>query len=128
MARSQGHPHSEDMKLHEVYRHPDAMTLEITMTIDDPKAYTKPWVGAKQTLKLELPKGLTVRYESLLCTFGDRKLQQRDRRSCRQGFQCPIAGDEQQLHTPGLKGDWDHGFRFREVKLDRNPKPRIRRR
>jgi hypothetical protein len=60
-----GRPHSEDMKLHEVYRHPDATTLEVTMTVDDPKAYTKPWVGAKQSLELELPKGLTVRYESL---------------------------------------------------------------
>jgi hypothetical protein len=60
-----GHPHSEDMKMHEVYRHPDPMTLEITMTVDDPKAYAKPWVGAKQALTLELPKGLTVRYESL---------------------------------------------------------------
>jgi len=59
-----GQPHSEDMKLREVYRHPDAMTLEVTMTIDDPKAYTKPWVGAAQKLTLELPKGLTVRYES----------------------------------------------------------------
>ena len=60
-----GHPHSEDMKLREVYRHPDAMTLEITMTVDDPKAYTKTWMGATQKLTLELPKGLTVRYESL---------------------------------------------------------------
>ena len=59
-----GDPHSEDMKLHEVFGHPDAMTMELTMTLDDPKAYTKPWVGGKQTLKLELPKGLTVRYES----------------------------------------------------------------
>ena len=59
-----GDPHSEDMKLHEVFRHPDVMTLQITMTLDDPKAYTKPWVGAPQTLKLALPKGLTVRYES----------------------------------------------------------------
>jgi hypothetical protein len=60
-----GHPHTEDMKLKEVYRHPDAMTLEVTMTVDDPKAYTKPWMGAAQKLTLELPKGLTVRYESL---------------------------------------------------------------
>jgi hypothetical protein len=59
-----GYPHSEEMKLREVYRHPDAMTLEITMTLDDSKTYTKPWVGGKQTLRLELPKGLTVRYES----------------------------------------------------------------
>jgi hypothetical protein len=42
------------MKLREVYRHPDAMTLEITMTVDDPKAYTKPWMGAAQKLTLEL--------------------------------------------------------------------------
>jgi hypothetical protein len=58
-----GRPHSEGMKLHEVYSHPDALTLEVTMTLDDPKAYTKLWVGAKQTYKLELPKGLTVLYE-----------------------------------------------------------------
>jgi hypothetical protein len=58
-----GYPHSEGMHLQERYRHPDVMTLEITMTLDDPKAYTKPWVGAKQTFTLQLPKGLTVYYE-----------------------------------------------------------------
>jgi hypothetical protein len=58
-----GWPHSEDMKLREVYSHPDLMTLEITMTINDPMAYTKPWVGNKQTFKLALPKGTTVLYE-----------------------------------------------------------------
>ena len=58
-----GWPHSEEMKLHEVYRHPDAMTLEITMTLDDPKAYTKTWVGNKQTYRLTLPKEYTVLYE-----------------------------------------------------------------
>jgi hypothetical protein len=58
-----GYPHSDEMKLHEVYRHPDALTLEITMTLEDPKAYAKPWGGATQTFKLQLPKGLTVLYE-----------------------------------------------------------------
>ena len=58
-----GFPHSEDMKLHEVYRHPDAETLELTTTLDDPKIYTKPWVGNKQTYHLALPKGLTVMNE-----------------------------------------------------------------
>ena len=58
-----GWPHSEDMKLHEVFRHPDATTLEITMTINDPKAYTKPWVGNKQTYHLVLPKEQAVMYE-----------------------------------------------------------------
>lgn len=58
-----GFPHSDKMKLHEVFRHPDALTLEVTMTLDDPKAYTKPWVGNKRTFRLALPKGLTVLYE-----------------------------------------------------------------
>ena len=26
------------------HRHPDATTLKITMTLNDPKAYTAPWV------------------------------------------------------------------------------------
>jgi len=55
-----GWPHSEDMKLHEVYRHPDAMTLELVMTIDDPKTYTQPWVGNKQVFRLDLPKDRTI--------------------------------------------------------------------
>ena len=59
-----GWPHSENMKLREVWRHPDATTLEVMMTIDDPQTYTKPWVGNKQIFKLELPKDRTVLYES----------------------------------------------------------------
>ncbi len=47
------------MKMVERYTHPDALTLQISMTIDDPKIYTKPWSGQK-TFKLVLPKGLTV--------------------------------------------------------------------
>ena len=59
-----GWPHSENMKLREVFRHPDATTLEVTMTIDDPETYTKPWVGNKQVLRLELPKDRTVLLEN----------------------------------------------------------------
>ena len=39
---------------------PDAVTLQETMTLTDPKFYTKPWVSAKlQTFNLQLPKGVT---------------------------------------------------------------------
>jgi len=55
-----GWPHSDQMKLHEVYSHPDATTLSLVMTIDDPKTYTQPWVGNKQMFRLDLPKGLTI--------------------------------------------------------------------
>ncbi len=45
-----GHPHSENMKLEEKFSRVDHDTIEFTMTIDDPKTYTKPWVSDKMTL------------------------------------------------------------------------------
>ena len=39
-----GHPHSVDMHAQERYTRLDHNTLEVTITIDDPKAYTKPFV------------------------------------------------------------------------------------
>jgi hypothetical protein len=38
-----GRPHSDQMKLIERFRRPDFGHFENTMTIDDSKAYTKPW-------------------------------------------------------------------------------------
>ena len=80
-----GWPHSEDMKLHEVYRHPDALTFEMTMTLDDPMAYTKPWVGNKQVFKLALPKGLTVMYE-YICVPSEEQ-------TFNNGVRNPAGGD-----------------------------------
>ena len=80
-----GWPHSEGMKLHEVYRHPDAMTLEITMTIDDPKTYTKPWVGNKQVFRLDLPKDRTVLYEESCVPSEEQEFNR--------GVRNPAGGD-----------------------------------
>jgi hypothetical protein len=80
-----GFPHSDEMKLHEVYRHPDAVTLELTMTLDDPKAYTKSWSGNKQTFKLVLPKGLTVLPE-YYCVPSEEQ-------TFNQGVRNPAGGD-----------------------------------
>ena len=33
------------MKVEERYHRVNANTMELTVTIDDPKAYTKPWVA-----------------------------------------------------------------------------------
>ncbi len=41
---SVGHPHSVEMRVQERYTRVDHNTLEMTMTIDDPKTYTKPFV------------------------------------------------------------------------------------
>jgi hypothetical protein len=51
------------MHIVERFRHPDAVTLEMSMTLEDPKVYTRSWSGQK-IFKLELPKGLTVLDES----------------------------------------------------------------
>jgi hypothetical protein len=40
-----GHPHSDAMHLVERIRRVDHNTLQNDLTIEDPKAYTKPWGG-----------------------------------------------------------------------------------
>jgi hypothetical protein len=46
-----GHPHSIDLHVEERYTRLDHDTLEQTVTIDDPKVYTKPFVITKSTFK-----------------------------------------------------------------------------
>jgi len=48
-----GSPHSDQMKVEERYHRIDANTMELTVTIDDPKAYTAPWVP-RNKLRLRL--------------------------------------------------------------------------
>ena len=43
-----GNPHSDQMHLTEKYERIDKDTMNLTETVTDPKAYTKPWVGAPQ--------------------------------------------------------------------------------
>jgi hypothetical protein len=38
-----GHPHSDAMRVTERFRRRDFGHMDITITIDDPKAYTRPW-------------------------------------------------------------------------------------
>jgi hypothetical protein len=46
-----GHPHSADLRVQERYARVDHNNLEVTITIDDPKAYTKPFVITKANFK-----------------------------------------------------------------------------
>ena len=48
-----GDPHSNDLKVEERYHRVDRDTMELTVTIDDAKAYTKPWL-ARDKLPLRL--------------------------------------------------------------------------
>jgi hypothetical protein len=51
-----GRPHSSDLHVEERFHRVDHDTLELTVTIDDPKMYTKPWVALdKLRFKLKPP-------------------------------------------------------------------------
>ena len=55
-----GSPHSTDLRVEERYRRVSQDVLELTVTIDDPKVYTKPWL-ARNKLPLRLmPPGLDL--------------------------------------------------------------------
>lgn len=63
-----GHPRSIDARVEERYHRIDHDNLEITVTIDDPKAYTKPFMAMKQVVhwnpKQELEEQLCVPSEA----------------------------------------------------------------
>jgi len=50
-----GRPHSDALHVIEEYRRTDRDHLLMTITVDDPKMYTKPWVALKLTLRLQPP-------------------------------------------------------------------------
>jgi hypothetical protein len=58
-----GHPHSIDLRVQERYTRVNHNTLEVTITINDPKAYTKPFVITKSSFKW-IPR---QDYEEQLC-------------------------------------------------------------
>jgi hypothetical protein len=71
---SWGNPHSEDMHVVERYRRVDRNTLELRMTVTDPKAYTAPLMSNPKTFtlhpKYELVESLCVPEDEK--TFLDR--------------------------------------------------------
>jgi hypothetical protein len=40
-----GRPHSDELSVEEIYHRVDELNIELTLTITDPKMYTKPWVA-----------------------------------------------------------------------------------
>jgi len=61
-----GRPHSSDLRVEEQFHRVDHDTLELTVMIDDPKVYTKPWV-ALDKLRFDLqPSNFDVR--EMICS------------------------------------------------------------
>lgn len=50
-----GNPHSDQMRVEERYHRANRGTLELTVTIDDPRVYTKPWVPRNRLPMVLLP-------------------------------------------------------------------------
>ena len=48
-----GHPHTEALKITERFRRIDFGRLESEATIDDPKAYSRPWTSQKMTFLIQ---------------------------------------------------------------------------
>lgn len=65
-----GHPHSDEMVLQERYHRTDKDTVEINMTLTDPKAFTKPWVSETKMLK-RAPAKTEIRED--LCVTSDEE-------------------------------------------------------
>jgi hypothetical protein len=55
-----GRPHSDEMRVEERYQRLDQNHLMMTITINDPKFYTKPWTALKLRLRLQAP-GFDIR-------------------------------------------------------------------
>lgn len=66
---SYGNPRSEQMHITERYRRLNHDTLEMTLTMDDPKAYTKIWANPPKLHKLETSWELA----EFVCTLDEEK-------------------------------------------------------
>ena len=69
-----GHPHSDQMRIEERFQRVDHDTIETTMTLTDPKAYTSPWVSDKKIWKL-MPNG---KMREDLCAPSDEEAYKED--------------------------------------------------
>ena len=61
-----GRPHSGDLRIEERFHRVDHDHLELTVTIDDPKMYTKPWVAMDKFPFRLLPDDFDVR--EMICS------------------------------------------------------------
>jgi hypothetical protein len=66
-----GNPHSEQMHIVERYKRVDRNTLTMQLIIDDPKAYTKTWVGDTKIFKLLPPEQAVV--EESHCIYSEEQ-------------------------------------------------------
>jgi len=52
-----GNPHSNSLRVEERYHRVNRQTMELTVTLDDPVVYTKPWVAVDKMKINLMPDG-----------------------------------------------------------------------
>ena len=55
-----GNPHSDQLKVEERWHRLSEKRLELTVTLDDPKAYTKPWVALDKLQFVRIPENVDL--------------------------------------------------------------------
>jgi hypothetical protein len=85
----EGHPRDENMTMDEIIVHPDALTLQDTMTITDPTVYSAPVVSKPWVFKLQLPKGVTELREEY-CVPSEEESFNEDTRNRAGGTAKPV--------------------------------------
>jgi hypothetical protein len=66
-----GRPHTEALRTTERYRRTSFGTMDVTLTIDDPKAYTRPWTVAASPSRLIVGQDLL----EYVCTENNRDVE-----------------------------------------------------
>ena len=66
---NQGRPHSDQLKVEERFHRVDQDHMELTLTIDDPKMYSKPWVALNKFPLRRQPHGFDI--QELYCSPSD---------------------------------------------------------
>ena len=61
-----GRPHSEDLHVQEVFHRLDHDNMELTVTLDDPKVYQKPWIGLNKVRFTLMPANTDL--PEMLCS------------------------------------------------------------
>jgi hypothetical protein len=67
-----GHPHSDALHTVERLRRVERDTLRLDLTIEDPRAYTRPWTATKMYKRSNFPMGETM------CSFSEIQAFQKD--------------------------------------------------
>jgi len=55
-----GNPHSSELKVEERWHRLSEKRLELTVTLDDPKAYTRPWVALDKLQFVKIPENVDL--------------------------------------------------------------------